>query len=204
MIANLEKSLYQFSAAKNYQQLKDITSALKDPEGNIRSFKEFRDIANKISFQYNTEWLQTEYNTAIGCGQMAGRWVDFEKNAESMPYLQYVTAGDNRVREEHAVLDGVTKRINDEFWSKFYPPNGYNCRCDVIQVPGEAEETNTDNLKMPGIPEMFQTNTAKQGLVFSKKHPYYTGVPKEVITEADKMSKAKITEVKKKKNEPSK
>jgi SPP1 gp7 family putative phage head morphogenesis protein len=201
MLANLEKNVYQFSAAKNYQSLKDITLALKDQDGNIRSFKDFRDTANKISYQYNTEWLQTEYNTAIGCGQMAGRWVEFQQNAESMPYLQYVTAGDDRVREEHALLDGMIKHINDPFWDVYYPPNGYNCRCDVIQLPGDAEQTDTDNLKMPGIPELFQTNTGKQELVFSDKHPYFKGVPDTVITKADKISTSIIEDVKKKSNE---
>lgn len=181
MLANLEKNVYQFAAAKNYHNLKDITKSLKDDEGNIRSFKEFREIANKISYQYNTEWLKTEYNTAIGCGQMAGRWVDFKTNAESMPYLQYVTAGDYRVREEHAILDGVIKRIDDPFWDIYYPPNGYNCRCDVIQLPGDDyNTTNTEELKMPSVPELFRTNTAKHELVFPIKHSYFKGIPPEV------------------------
>lgn len=172
MLSNLEKNVYQFAAAKNYQQLKDITLALKDDKGNVRSFKEFREIANKISYQY-TNWLKTEYNTAIAGGQMAGRWVDFESRSDSMPFLQYVTAGDYRVREEHAVLDGVIKQIDDPFWDIYYPPNGYNCRCDVIQLPYQSESTNTNNIATPDVIPMFKTNLAKNGLAFPEGHPYF-------------------------------
>lgn len=175
MLANLDKNVYQFAAAKNYQQLKDITLAVKDGD-QIRSFKEFRDIANKISFQYNETWLKTEYNQAIAGGQMAGRWTDFESNKESMPNLQYITAGDDRVREEHAMLDGVVKPVDDPFWDTYYPPNDWGCRCDVMQLPGEDIPDNAIDIpedKYPPINPLFKTNLAKDGLVFSEKHSYW-------------------------------
>lgn len=46
----------------------------------------------------------------------------------------YVTVGDDRVRPEHAALDGVTLPKEDPFWRNFWPPNGYNCRCQAIPV----------------------------------------------------------------------
>lgn len=47
---------------------------------------------------------------------------------------KYVTAGDDRVRPSHAILDGVTLPKGDKFWQTFYPPNGWNCRCQVIPL----------------------------------------------------------------------
>ncbi|MDE7466685.1 MAG: hypothetical protein K2M59_09765, partial [Muribaculaceae bacterium] len=41
---------------------------------------------------------------------------------------------DDKVRPEHAALDGVTLPPSDPFWVEFYPPNGWNCRCTVVQV----------------------------------------------------------------------
>jgi SPP1 gp7 family putative phage head morphogenesis protein len=46
----------------------------------------------------------------------------------------YRTVGDNRVREEHVKLEGVTLPKDDPFWKKYYPPNGWSCRCTVIAV----------------------------------------------------------------------
>lgn len=38
------------------------------------------------------------------------------------------------MRPEHAALDRVTLPIDDPFWQEYYPPNGWNCRCTVVQV----------------------------------------------------------------------
>lgn len=48
--------------------------------------------------------------------------------------LQYRTQRDKKVRPEHAALDRVTLPMSDTFWQEYYPPNGWNCRCTVIQV----------------------------------------------------------------------
>lgn len=183
MLRNLERNVYQFSAAKNYQQLKDMTGALKDENGVVRSFKEFRDASQQISYQYNTNWLETEYNTAVNGSTLASRWSDFERYKDTMPLLEYVTAGDSRVREEHRVLNHVKKNMDDEFWNTYYPPNGYNCRCTVNQLTG-GTETPTHKINYPDVQPMFRTNLAKQGLVFPAEHPYYDGVPKSVLTQA--------------------
>jgi len=47
---------------------------------------------------------------------------------------KYVTTGDDRVRPEHARLEGVTLPKDDPFWQRYYPPNGWSCRCQVIPV----------------------------------------------------------------------
>ena len=183
MLLNIERNVYQFSAAKNYQQLKDMNNALKDENGVIRSFKDFRDIANKINYQYNTNWLNTEYNTAINSGTLAARWVDFEKNKDSMPLLEYVTAGDERVRESHRALNHTKKPIDDPFWNTYYPPNDYNCRCTVDQLTG-GSETPADKTKHIEINPIFRVNLSKQGLAFPPEHPYYNGVPRSVLNKA--------------------
>jgi SPP1 gp7 family putative phage head morphogenesis protein len=59
----------------------------------------------------------------------------------AMPYWQYRTAGDGRVRPAHAALDGFTALQSDFVWGRIYPPCGYNCRCTVIPLlASEAPE----------------------------------------------------------------
>lgn len=178
MVESLKNNCYQFSAAKNYQQLKDITAAIVDQDGNVRKFSDFKRIANDIAFQYNETWLATEYNTAISSAQMASSWVDFVDRSDAQPNLQYVTAGDDRVREEHAMLDGIIKPIDDPFWDTYYPPNDFNCRCDVIQLPDDSDQiSQRAESDLPDIKPMFSVNLAKEGLAFPPAHPYYIGLP---------------------------
>jgi len=59
--------------------------------------------------------------------------------AEILWGYKYVTAGDGRVRPEHAALEGVTLPKDDPAWEQIMPPNGYACRCQVIPIFEERE-----------------------------------------------------------------
>lgn len=57
---------------------------------------------------------------------MAAKWEQFSEDGDRYN-LQYRTAKDDKVRPEHAALDGVTLPMSDSFWETYYPPNGWNC-----------------------------------------------------------------------------
>ena len=64
---------------------------------------------------------------------MAAKWEEFQQDGDRYN-LQYRAVMDDRVRPEHAALHGVTLPPSDPFWEEYYPPNGWNCRCTVVQV----------------------------------------------------------------------
>jgi SPP1 gp7 family putative phage head morphogenesis protein len=199
MLVALEKNCYHFAAAKNYQELKSLTLALKDGEGNIRSFNDFKIEALKISGAYNSRYLKTEYDTAIGSAQMAAKWADIEQNKAAAPMLQYDTVGDGRVRPAHRLLNGIIRPVDDAFWQVYYPPNGWRCRCDVRQLLGGTPTPAHTIVTPDDVPEMFKTNLAKDGLLFPKQHPYYKDCPNEILQKAEllrtnKYSKMERTE----------
>lgn len=183
MLRHLQQNVYHFSAAKNYNQLRDMTQAL-GVDGRLRTESEYRAAVEAMNIKYNRDWMATERTTAIAGGQMASRWVDFQQNADTMPMLQYQTVGDGNVRKTHRALDGVTRAIDDDFWKSYYPPNGYRCRCDVIQLTDARAEPTRGETAAPEVPAMFQTNLAEQGLIFPKGHPYFDGVPKAELRKA--------------------
>ncbi len=78
--------------------------------------------------------------TAVQSTQMAEKWADFEDDGDRY-LLQYRTAADERVREEHAALHNTTLPLNDPFWDTYYPPLGWNCRCTVVQVRKDKYKT---------------------------------------------------------------
>ncbi len=180
MLEKLVENVFSFSAAKNYQQLEDITHALVGENGKLLEFNDFKERVKEIGYKYNTDWLQSEYQTAIASATMAARWTEFEKEADIFPMLQYQTVGDSRVRFSHQLLNGVIKHIKDPFWLTYYPPNGWNCRCEVLQMP-ESDTAEVNPGSFPPVQDMFKTNLAQNGLLFPKNHPYYDGVPKDVL-----------------------
>ncbi|NNV54541.1 phage minor head protein [Limnovirga soli] len=185
MLTQLEKNVFHFSGAKNYQQLKSMSLALKDKNGLVRTFSDFKMDALSINQEYNGRNLATEFETAIGSGQMAGKWVDIEANKGAAPLLRYDTVGDSRVRPSHKILDGIIRPVDDSFWNTYYPPNGWNCRCDVTQLL-HGTPTRADQVQTPDdVPAIFQTNLAKDGLVFPANHPYYIDCPAAILKQAE-------------------
>jgi SPP1 gp7 family putative phage head morphogenesis protein len=86
--------------------------------------------------------LEAIFRTQLAMSFAAGRW-----QAEQSPDIQeilwgykYVTVGDDRVREEHQALEGTILPKDDPFWNRFYPPNGWNCRCQAIPIFEQREE----------------------------------------------------------------
>ncbi|MDO4628225.1 MAG: phage minor head protein [Planctomycetia bacterium] len=79
---------------------------------------------------------ETLFRTHTQQAYSAGRWntatdPDF---ADEIWGFEYVTAHDPRVREGHRVLDGVRLPKEDPFWAKYFPPNGWNCRCTTLDI----------------------------------------------------------------------
>lgn len=90
-------------------------------------------------------------------------------------FLRYVTKRDDRVRDSHALLDWVVKKVDDPFWAIYYPPNGWNCRCKVEKLESDyITATNTIGLNLhKTVPDIFQFNAFIEKSVFSAKHPYF-------------------------------
>jgi SPP1 gp7 family putative phage head morphogenesis protein len=183
MLLRITRDTWQFAAAKNHQELRDLTLALKDASGKLREWREFKDAADKIGLKYNERWMRTEYDQAIAGAQNAARWTEFEREKDVIPNLQYQTVGDKLVRPEHQLLDGIVKPLDDPFWNTHYPPNGWGCRCEAIQsVRGDV--TPDKDVPPVNIAPLFRTNLAKTGLIYPKNHPYYNGVAKAELRKA--------------------
>jgi uncharacterized protein with gpF-like domain len=46
----------------------------------------------------------------------------------------YDAVNDSRTRPTHLALDEKVFPADHPFWDKWYPPNGYRCRCSVIPL----------------------------------------------------------------------
>ena len=71
--------------------------------------------------------------------------------------------------------------MDDDFWNTYYPPNGYNCRCTVVQT---SERTTRLGMDKPlPIPELFEVNLAKKKYMFPPSHPYFERMQSRMFNE---------------------
>lgn len=78
--------------------------------------------------------LNTIYRVNMQSAYSAARYQRMRDNVDNRPYWQYSAVGDKRTRPAHLALNGKIYRYDDPFWTTFYPPNGFNCRCSVIAL----------------------------------------------------------------------
>jgi phage putative head morphogenesis protein, SPP1 gp7 family len=182
---HLEEDIFIFSGFKTYHEINEASRLLKGDDGVFKSFEKFaQDIAG-INSKYNRQYLNAEYNFATSSVLMAVKWKDAEENADRND-LQYRTANDGLVREEHAALHNTTLPFDDPFWDSYYPPNGWNCRCTAVEVrkgkyplsdseaAQAAGEKATTHISKDGSNKsaIFRFNPGKTEKVFPPKHPY--------------------------------
>lgn len=175
-VTDLRRSLYVFSAAKQYSQVREM-SAMINVKGEKSEFSVFKEKAVEVFDTYNKNYLKTEFNTAIGQSQMAREYTDYQVN--NTPLIQYRTQRDKRVRDEHAILDGITLPTDDPFWRYNMPKNGWNCRCFTVPLQkGKVTDLNERDLSdledEKKFPKLFRMNPAIDGYIFDpKQHPYF-------------------------------
>lgn len=177
-VQRLKESNYVFSGIKTFHELNEAFPSLLDEEGNRKPFNQFLNDVQKVYDAYNVQYLRTEYNFAQASALMAARWKQFEQDGDRYN-LQYRTMYDKRVRRTHRMLHNITLPITSPFWDKYFPPNGWNCRCTVVQVrkdkypvSNEQEAMNLGSQATAGkYQEMFMFNPGKRMTTF----PAYNG-----------------------------
>ena len=210
MAKKLKEDVFIFSGFKTYQELKEAARLLRDDNGTVKPFHRFYNDITAIKEDYNKNYLKAEYIFAQASSEMAAKWKDFEADGDQYN-LQYRTANDGKVREEHAALHNVTLPPFDPFWEEFFPPNGWRCRCNVVQVrKGKYPESDSATAIQQGREATYQAgkngvnraaifrfNPGKQQIIFPPHHPYYemSRREQEQVREALRPEEKAYTEV---------
>jgi SPP1 gp7 family putative phage head morphogenesis protein len=175
---SMETSNFVFSGIKTFHELNEAFPSLFDENGDRKSFERFYKDVRTVDETYNKNYLKAEYNFVTQSGTMAAKWQRFAADGDRY-LLQYRTIGDNRVRESHKKLDRITLPLSSIFWDKYFPPNGWGCRCGVIQVlkgkypvsdEQQALQMGDDATDEKGT--MFRFNPGKQRSAWADYNPY--------------------------------
>lgn len=156
-----EEHDYAFTVAKMLdtdllQETKEIFEATLADGGNLATFKR-RLIPELVEkgwwgkvaalnpdgeielVQLGSNWrLETIFRTNMMSAYSVGQWNGIQQDKDLAPWLVYDSvAEDGRNRASHLALDGFVADADDPVWNRLFVPNGYNCRCDILQMDEE-------------------------------------------------------------------
>lgn len=189
----MEYNLFEFSESKTEARLASLQENLVDSKTNkIRSYSDFREKATKDIKKYNNAWLRSEYNLAIAVGQTSAQYHRYMSEKDTVTsFVKYQTVGDTNVRNAHQSLNGKVFNLSDKDAMDLWPPNGFGCRCEMLQhlkkdnekvtrgAQGKALMYSDDN-RFKG--SQFDINRANLKQVFTKKQFYrdIKGLPEKL------------------------
>ena len=186
-LAMMELNLFHFSEAKSKAEVMLLNRMLVDKDKlEIRSEHDFINEALKINKDFNQTYLSTERDFTIATGQTSARWFEFMGEKNQISNWIYQTVGDDHVRDAHRLLNGRVFSFDDNEGRNLWPPNGYKCRCEGLQFPGNPGKKlvsgkdyinqvfTTDKEK-----QAFGVNRADAGVVFTQNQMYLNQLDKK-------------------------
>jgi SPP1 gp7 family putative phage head morphogenesis protein len=136
----------------------DALQAIRDRIADLPAGEDFRSIQGDVASQLLPYFIDPNADDKIRDKQegaalrkaemlvkqngfqayAAGMYDVMDRQRDAFPYWQYITVGDDRVRDEHAALDGLTLPADSPFWQTHYPPWEWGCRCQVVPIDPET------------------------------------------------------------------
>ena len=170
-----------FAAFKTHREQNDLAAMLVDENGKPRSFNNFRKATTPVLQEYNVNWLQTEYLTAIHSARTAELFKRFERDRDLFPNVRWMPSRAVEPREAHRIFYYQVRSLDDPWWLTHYPGCLWRCQCDVENTadpithrgehavaPGSPDVEEGQTTTSPGL----EQNPAFTGSLFSKSHPY--------------------------------
>ena len=147
-----------------------LSSAYKVLESG-GTFADFQKLVDESGIELSEAHLDNVFRTNIQNAYARGKWSHQQQNKDKRPYLEYMAINDSRVRPSHLDLDGVIRHIDDPFWQKYYPPNGYRCFLPGTQIQGDLHGAIVRTYQ--GIAVELTTNSNRR-LSVTGNHPILT------------------------------
>ena len=129
------------AGAMKDELLADFQAAIQKAIDEGTTLAEFRKDFDRIvathgwSYKGSRGWRsRVIYDTNLRMARAAGRWEQIQRVKAARPYLRYVAVEDSRTRPQHRAWHGTVLPVDHPWWKTHYPPNGWRCRCTVMQL----------------------------------------------------------------------
>lgn len=178
-----EEHAKAFTVAKamSYDVLQDIRQAMDAAIRDGTTFEEFKN-GLKPTLQAKGWWgrsampdpltgetknvqlgstrrLGTIFHVNMRASYAAGHWERIQRSKETRAYLMYVAILDDRTRPGHRAWHAIILPVDHPFWQTHYPPNGWKCRCTVLQLSQRDLENMGLAVSTDGEVDDFMTRT---------------------------------------------
>ena len=151
---DLRALAFYISDLEKLRQIEMIKRSLDNAIKRGDSFQTWRDNLDIDTLNsLSKARLETVYRTNVNT--VYNQSTRFNAlSSDVTPYLMYTAVGDERTRPEHMRLDGTIKRADSEFWDKYTPPLGFNCRCGTIPLSkSDADDIGISKRSNKSFPE---------------------------------------------------
>lgn len=122
------------SRLASIDQIKTVLELVNKSTEDGSTFADFKKQVEAEGIDLSEHHLANIYRTNMQMAYAHGRWTDQVANKQSKPYLMMVTINDKRTRPTHLALNRIIRHIDDPFWTIYYPPWAYMCRCHVMSL----------------------------------------------------------------------
>ena len=82
----------------------------------------------------STRRLRTIFWANMNSARAAGQWQRAQRTKKYLPYFLYIRTTSKDPREEHLEWVGIILPVDHPFWQTHFPPNGWGCKCQVMQI----------------------------------------------------------------------
>lgn len=121
---------------------------------NGGTFKDWKKDVDKIlsesGLKLNEGYLKTVFRTNMNHAYNAGIHLKVDKYKERYPYYRYCGILDGREQQHTKELDGKIFKVGTPEADKYFPPNGFNCRCYTVSLTEDevdpSEVVSGDNI----------------------------------------------------------
>jgi SPP1 gp7 family putative phage head morphogenesis protein len=136
-----------------------LSKALERGTAERETLDEIRAAFDSAGVGQLGDWqLRTVFDQAVLGSYAAGRYAQLTDPdvIAARPFWIYRTAGDSRVRPSHREMNGRVFRADDPVWQRWYPPNGWGCRCSVDSL-SQSQIDREGHTVSDELPRMVQT-----------------------------------------------
>ncbi len=170
-----------------------------DEKGKPRSFSKFKEASESVISQYNTNWLETEYSTAMIRANFAQQWREIERNVDIFPNIIWLPSTSVNPRSQHVALYNKVFAFDDPFLKSNYPGSLWGCKCSISSTSEsvtDGEKIKASKRSTSKASKGLDQNPGTSGALFSGTHPYVADCTKKEKKSVGQWCSKRISEQK--------